>query len=378
MRSFAFSPPKRPELPKNRIVPTIPTVPNFFKPERSSTVVLFRRVHVLSYGYKHPHRFARNPMASSSSSSSGFSNGAANSWVVAQRVRHASHAGSWYSDGAKELDRQLGEWLERVGPPQGAARAIISPHAGYSYCGETAAYAFKQVDPDRVKRIFVLGPSHIVFLNGCALTTCAKYRTPLRDLVVDVQVNSELVATDAFEPMSLRNEEAEHSLEMQMPFVAKLMGDRHFTIVPVLVGSLSVKRQQAYGKIFAHYLADPQNLFVISSDFCHWGSRFHYQPHSATSAKPIHEQIALLDQRAMEAIAAMDPPIFNEYLKETQNTICGRNPICVMLQAAEYFRQMNNHTADLRFLKYSQSNKCRSVHESSVSYAAGALFVQPK
>ncbi|KAI6227766.1 MEMO1 family protein [Aphelenchoides fujianensis] len=312
-------------------------------------------------------------MASSSSSSGGFSSGSANSWVVAQRVRHASHAGSWYSDGAKELDRQLGEWLERVGPPQGAARAIISPHAGYSYCGETGRLRLQTSGP-RPSRIFVLGPSHIVFLNGCALTTCAKYRTPLRDLVVDVQ------------PMSVRNEEAEHSLEMQMPFVAKLMGDRHFTIVPVLVGSLSVQRQQAYGKIFAHYLADPQNLFVISSDFCHWGSRFHYQPHSATSAKPIHEQIALLDQRAspsssllaMEAIAAMDPPIFNEYLKETQNTICGRNPICVMLQAAEFFRQMNNHTAELRFLKYSQSNKCRNVHESSVSYAAGALFVQPK
>jgi AmmeMemoRadiSam system protein B len=94
----------------------------------------------------------------------------------------------------------------------------------------------------------------------------------------------------------------------------------------------------------------------------------------------------------MEAIAALDPPVFSDYLKETQNTICGRNPICVMLQAAEYFRQMNNHTAEVRFLKYSQSNKvclcyqpinessfqCRSSNESSVSYAAGALFVHPK
>lgn len=59
----------------------------------------------------------------------------------------------------------------------------------------------------------------------------------------------------------------------------------------------------------------------------------------------------------MDAIASLNPPTFNDYLKETQNTICGRNPICVMLQAAEHFRQMNNHTAELRFLKYSQSNK---------------------
>lgn len=90
----------------------------------------------------------------------------------------------------------------------------------------------------------MLGPSHVVFLNGCALTTCAKYRTPLRDLQVDVQVNAELAATDAFEPMTIRNEEAEHSIEMQMPFIAKVMGDRQFTIVPVLVGSLNAQRQQ--------------------------------------------------------------------------------------------------------------------------------------
>jgi len=45
-----------------------------------------------------------------------------------------------------------------------------------------------------------------------------------------------------------------------------------FTIVPVMVGSLTLEREQAYGKIFARYLADPDNLFVISSDFCHWGT----------------------------------------------------------------------------------------------------------
>lgn len=72
------------------------------------------------------------------------------------------------------------------------------------------------------KRVFILGPSHVVFLNGCALTTCAKYRTPLRDLIVDVQVNAELAATNSFEPMSTRNEEAEHSIEMQLPLIAKV------------------------------------------------------------------------------------------------------------------------------------------------------------
>ncbi|CAD5232031.1 unnamed protein product [Bursaphelenchus xylophilus] len=306
------------------------------------------------------------------------SNGVSTGWIVDNRVRSASHAGSWYSGDAGDLNNQLENWLKQVKKSPGIVKAIISPHAGYSYCGETAAYAFKQITPNKVKRVFVLGPSHVVFLNGCALTTCAKYRTPLGDLVVDQKINAELVATEAFEPMSVRNEEAEHSIEMQMPFLAKVLGHSNFTIIPVLVGSLSQSKQHQYGKIFAKYLADPDNFFVISSDFCHWGQRFHYTPHSNHSSKSIHEQISDLDHRGMTAITSLNPPVFNDYLKETQNTICGRNPISVMLQAAEYFRQMNNHTAEFKFLRYSQSNSCRSLSDSSVSYAAGALFIQPK
>jgi len=45
----------------------------------------------------------------------------------------------------------------------------------------------------------------------------------------------------------------------------------HFTIVPVLVGALKRDKEKLYGKIFSKYLMDPTNLFVISSDFCHWG-----------------------------------------------------------------------------------------------------------
>lgn len=50
-----------------------------------------------------------------------------------------------------------------------------------------------------------------------------------------------------------------------------------------------------YGEIFAKYLADPQNLFVISSDFCHWGSRFRYTYYDK-SAGPIWKSIEKLDK----------------------------------------------------------------------------------
>jgi len=297
-------------------------------------------------------------------------------------VRKATHAGSWYPDSAKELSRQLGDWLGQAGPRiAGPARAIIAPHAGYTYCGDTAAYAYKQIVSDRIEKIFVLGPSHVVCLNGCALTTCSRYKTPLYDLIIDQKVNNDLRDTGAFENMDLRSEEAEHSIEMQLPFIAKVMENRRpdsFTLIPILVGSLSSSRQAQYGKMFAKYIADPRNLFIISSDFCHWGNRFHFTPYDSSSGASIYEHIETLDRQGMDAIRHLDPAVFNDYLKRTQNTICGRNPICVMLQAAEHFSQMNNHSAEFRFLHYSQSNQCRHMGDSSVSYAAGALFINPK
>ncbi|KAF7638415.1 PHD-type domain-containing protein [Meloidogyne graminicola] len=193
------------------------------------------------------------------------------------RIRSATHSGSWYSDNPGELNVQLSGWLNAASSNIGSARAIISPHAGYTYCGETAAFAFKQVIPDKIRKIFVLGPSHVMYLSGCALTTFSKYATPLGDLHVDSFVNEQLMnshGSDSFEWMSTRNEEAEHSLEMQMPFIAKIMESRQpgsFKIVPVLVGSLNTSRQQFYGRIFANYIADPTNLFVISSDFLSLG-----------------------------------------------------------------------------------------------------------
>lgn len=68
-----------------------------------------------------------------------------------------------------------------------------------------------------------------------------------------------------------------------------------FTVVPIMVGSLSIESEALYGEILAPYLADPQNLFVISSDFCHWGQRFRYTYYDK-SYGPIHKSIENLDK----------------------------------------------------------------------------------
>eukprot|EP00271_Cylindrocystis_brebissonii_P012519 TRINITY_DN3117_c0_g1_i3.p1 TRINITY_DN3117_c0_g1~~TRINITY_DN3117_c0_g1_i3.p1 ORF type:complete len:195 (-),score=6.50 TRINITY_DN3117_c0_g1_i3:86-670(-) len=139
-------------------------------------------------------------------------------------AREASHAGSWYTDDAKELDGELEGWLGSChiqGSPM--ARAIIAPHAGFRYSGRCAAFAFAQIDPASVSRIFLLGPSHHHFTKGCCLSPARVYRTPLGDAPVDQEVYAELKATGRFEMMSASVDAAEHSLEMHLPYLVKVM-----------------------------------------------------------------------------------------------------------------------------------------------------------
>uniref|UniRef100_K1QW47 Protein MEMO1 n=2 Tax=Magallana gigas TaxID=29159 RepID=K1QW47_MAGGI len=278
----------------------------------------------------------------------------------------------------RELSSQLDEWLSKAQPSYSPARAIIAPHAGYVYCGACGGHAYRQIDPSNIKRIFILGPSHHVRLSGCALTETSHYQTPLYDLTIDQKINEELFATKAFEKMKMSTDEDEHSIEMHLPYIAKVMERRRgqFTIIPVLVGSLSADKEKLYGSIFSQYLADPENFFVISSDFCHWGQRFRYTFYDK-SCGDIWQSIEALDKMGMDAIEQMDPAKFSHYLKEYENTICGRYPIGVLLSAIDALRRNGNgRRMSFKFMNYAQSSRCKKMSDSSVSYASGALLMQ--
>lgn len=228
-----------------------------------------------------------------------------------------------------------------------------------------------------VKRIFILGPSHHWRLGGCALSMQDKYQTPLYDLTIDKQIYSELESTKMFEWMDTQVDEEEHSIEMHLPYIAKVMEEYKtgFTIVPILVGSLTSEREAKYGAVLAPYLADPQNLIIISSDFCHWGSRFRYTWRD--SSKPIHSSIECLDKQGMDLIEKLDPKQFTYYLNKYGNTICGRHPISVLLCAIATLRsQQGSPRMSLKFLKYAQSSQCTTMQDSSVSYASASLVFE--
>ena len=86
--------------------------------------------------------------------------------------------------------------------------------------------------------------------------------------------------TGKFGQMTKKQDEQEHSLEMHLPFIAKVFKGHNVSLVPILVGNLTKAKEKEYGKILAPFFEDKETLFIVSSDFCHWGDDFDYMPHN--------------------------------------------------------------------------------------------------
>ncbi|XP_075261812.1 protein MEMO1-like [Convolutriloba macropyga] len=312
------------------------------------------------------------------------------------KTRVAEKAGSWYTQEAPKLKHELNSWLENAHKTcnqtssgatssrnaDGKLKAIISPHAGYVYCGATAAFGYSQIDAREIDRVFILGPSHRMYLENCALTSHQFYGTPVGDLHIDTETVTELNSTGHFGVMSTKVDREEHSIEMQLPFLAHVLNSggegnlERVKVVPILVGALKEDRERFYGQLLAPYLLQPRTIFIISSDFCHWGDRFSYTPHpEKNEGLPIHKSIEKLDREGMGIIESINMSSFSKYIQRTKNTICGRHPIAVLLAAVEELKEkyLNGTKVDLRFLHYAQSGPVKKPHESSVSYAAAKL-----
>ena len=299
-------------------------------------------------------------------------------------------------------------------PSNPATKCIIAPHAGYAYSGPCAAYAYSSLpSPDTLSRIFILGPSHHFYSDKCHMTLCTELATPLGPLPVDrdTVVTLQDAHPDLFAPMGIDDDEAEHSIEMHLPYVKAFLssetrspspaaspaaGPITARIIPIVVGALSPARERAVGAALAPHLADPRTVFVISSDFCHWGRRFGFQFHDASRFDHIHESIAWLDSQGMKAIEAKRASGFVDYLAETSNTICGRHPIGVLLCALEtaYGKDVggvdnrghggntsdvptatNLDTYEVEFTRYERSGLVEDMRDSSVSYASAVVRV---
>jgi AmmeMemoRadiSam system protein B len=288
-----------------------------------------------------------------------------------QKIRKATHAGSWYTDSSSLLTHELNSYLQPASIHQSSEnlKILIGPHAGYSFSGPTAGWAYKSINPNNFSTIFILGPSHHAYFQGCSLPFSTSYSTPLGDLPVDSSIIETLRKSGGFGELSKKVEEKEHSLEMHLPFIRHVFLGKDVKIVPIMVGDVTLDSVTRYGRTLERYLKDNRTLFVVSSDFCHWGENFEYMPYDRSKGK-IFQSIESLDREGMRLIEQHDLPGFKRYLEMTENTICGCNPIMIALAT------IRESSLNLRteFVRYAQSNQVETSDDFSVSYASSLSY----
>lgn len=290
-------------------------------------------------------------------------------------TRRPQYAGSWYESNPAKLKQELDNFIaaaQTAPDAESAARvhveggelsgnplAIIVPHAGYLFSGKTAAFAYKAAAKTKPNRIFLLGPSHHVGFRGVALPQSTAFATPLGDLDVDKELVAELATYPAF---SVQPEvhKVEHSLELQLPFI-KHCFDK-VKIVPLVIGQIQDESEaRLIGEILKAHIAKG-DLVVVSSDFTHYGPRYGYMPFQGQENIP--EKVCELDGAAFNYLKAVDLDGFADFLRKTEDTICGMFPCQVLLSILP-------EGAKGSLLKYASSrDTAHEDAENSVSYLA--------
>lgn len=246
------------------------------------------------------------------------------------RTKVSTLAGRWYAGTAARLRSDVENLLAEgvpPAPPPGPFLGVIVPHAGYVYSGRAAAAAYACVARTACERVVILAPSHYCWFRGVAVLEVDGFETPLGVVGVDPAGTAQLREAalvvdrpDAFEE--------EHALEIQLPFVQVALPAAR--VVAALVGEVTAADAPALGAALAA-LADERTLFVVSSDFVHYGRRFDYLPFPSVGAAEVRDRLRALDMGAIQRVCDGDGPGFERYVAETAATICGRQPIRLFL-----------------------------------------------
>ena len=185
------------------------------------------------------------------------------------RVREPIVQGLFYPEDPAELDSLITEILEDTGRRftiEPGAAAIVSPHAGYEYCGSFIGSAFLAAAGKNVKTVVIVAPVHREPEDAIFLTESKYFSTPLGTIEVADEIVTELEATST---RIFRNDIPhleEHAIEVQLPFIQHQFPEAR--IVPILLGRATLTNVKLLGKSFDLTLAEnaESTLFVISSN----------------------------------------------------------------------------------------------------------------
>jgi AmmeMemoRadiSam system protein B len=240
-----------------------------------------------------------------------------------EQVRQPRFAGTWYPSETQVLDNDLSRYMQTAKEqfakhPTDIQKqntgsnilAIISPHAGYMFSGRTAAFVYQDLNPNKYKRVFLLGPSHHVAFKGVALPSETSFATPLGDIQVDKIVVQKFLKQPYFKELDTVFD-SEHSLEMQLPWIRKTLGN--VKLVPLAIGIVGPEEITQIANAIKNELTDG-DIVIVSSDFTHYGPRFDYQPFGdEQTLESLQAKIKELDLRAFNCLKTLDSQTLLEF-----------------------------------------------------------------
>jgi AmmeMemoRadiSam system protein B len=273
-----------------------------------------------------------------------------------QELRRAAVAGQWYPGEGGRLADAVDRHLAAAGFPEPARRprALIAPHAGLMYSGPVAAYSYKAAQGADYGAVVLVGPSHFVPFRGVSIWPRGAWETPFGAIAVDETLAS-AIAAQSSEIVEHRGAHGrEHSLEMQLPFVGRVLPA--VPIVPLVMGHQTRDTAMALGAALARAIPayDGDVLIVASSDLSHYED-------AATAAR--------LDSVVTQHVDGFDPDGLMAALERNPHHACGGGPMVAVLHAARLLG-----ASDARVLHYADSGDVSGDKSSVVGYMAAAIW----
>jgi hypothetical protein len=273
--------------------------------------------------------------------------------MAPQPARRASAvAGSWYPGHPATLLSAIDGYLGHVSDVVvGDITALVAPHAGLMYSGPVAAHAYRQLAGRTYDVVVLVGPSHHIGFEGVAIVSRGVFETPLGDIAVSADDADTIIATTPVVCELPAAHRQEHSLEMQLPFLQRLLPG--VPIVPLVMGHQSRAAIAALSEGLASAMASRRALLVASSDLSHY--------HDSRRA-------AMLDRIIVDAVDRFDPEAVERALARDPGHACGGGPIVSVMRAARALG-----AADARVLCYADSGAVSGDTSAVVGYCA-AVF----
>jgi len=258
-------------------------------------------------------------------------------------IRPPAVAGSFYPKNTSQLNKLLDDLLTSTNVDIASPKAIIAPHAGYIYSGQIAANIYKNIDKlkAQITKVVLLGPAHRVYVKGIALPSNTHFATPLANVPIDTNILEQL-EHHSYVQYSDAAHEKEHSIEVHLPFLQKVLND--FTLIPLLVGNAEPAQ---VATILKELWGGDETLIVISSDLSHFLD---------------YESACKTDSNTSRLIENFD------YENIGSDQACGCMPMRGLLKYA-HEKNMSIQTLDLR-----NSGDTAGTKDRVVGYGAYALF----